>query len=340
MPVNALITFRQGTSAQWASANPLLSDGEPGWDSTLSQYKIGDGVRTWSNLQFKTLRPRAGQVTFADTTMPAAPAADRLTLFGQSIAGRMFLRQIGPSGLDTALQPFLARNKIGYWNPPGNAATSPGVFGFTAYTITSNVARNVATTNLFTRMRRLGFVTGTTTAGTLSHARVAVAQISIDGGFFKLIRFGISDNLAVATARMFMGISVSTAAATNVEPSTLTNVIGIGHGNGDTTMRIYYGGSTAQTPINLGANFPANTRDTDAYELALFAAPGATNTVTYEVTRLNTGHTAVGTLTGTAGVALPDAATLMSYSWNWRTNNATALAVGFDIMSDYIETDT
>jgi hypothetical protein len=30
---------------------------------------------------------------------------------------------------------------------------------------------------------------------------------------------------------------------------------------------------------------------------------------------------------------------LVSYSWNWRCNNTTALATTWDLISDYIETD-
>ncbi len=41
----------------------------------------------------------------------------------------------------------------------------------------------------------------------------------------------------------------------------------------------------------------------------------------------------------TAGVQLPANTTLLTYQQAWRCNNTTALAVGLDIMSDYIETD-
>jgi len=276
---------------------------------------------------------------------PSAPASGSLLVYAKNIAGRSMLKQIGPSGLDTALQPLLARNKVGYWNPPGNATTVPGVFGYTAPTLSSATAtaRNIATTNLFTRMRRLGYVTSAT-AGQVASVRVTVAQVTIGtgtlGGFYKIIRFGISDAAAVSGARMFVGMSSSTAAATNVEPSTLTNCIGIGHGASDTNLRIFFGGSSAQTSIDLGSSFPANTRNVDAYELALFAPPSVAE-VRYEVTNISTGIVATGTLgPGTAGVTLPASTTLLTYANNWRTNNATALAVGLDIMSDYIETDT
>lgn len=265
-------------------------------------------------------------------------------MFGKLLAGRYMLAVMGPSGLDSSLQASIARNAVGFWRPAGNATTVPGVLGYAAPTVVGTAtARNVAATNFYTRQRRLGYVSAAT-AGAFAESRVAVAQMTIGngaglGGFTKVVRFGISDAAAVAGARMFVGMSSSTAAATNVEPSTLTNVIGVGHGAADTNLNLYYGGSAAQTPINLGVNFPSNTRSTDAYELALFASP-ENGDVGYAVTCLNTGATTSGILTAaTAGLQLPLNTTLLSYHKAWRTNNATPLAVGLDIISDYIETD-
>ncbi len=230
------------------------------------------------------------------------------------------------------------------WKAQGNATTATTGNGYTAPTVVGTAtARNVAATNFFTRLRRLGYVSAAT-AGALAESRVAVAQATIGngaglGGFTKIVRFGCSDAATVAGARMFVGMSSSTAAATNVEPATLTNSIGVGHGAADTNLKLYYGGSAAQTAIDLGASFPVNTLSVDAYELALFASPNLT-TVGYMVTRLNTGAVASGTLSAaTAGLQLPLATTLLSYHKAWRTNNATALAVGLDIISDYVETD-
>lgn len=50
MPINDLITIRKGSSDQWAASNPVLSIGEPGYDSTTKTLKIGDGVTSWSSL--------------------------------------------------------------------------------------------------------------------------------------------------------------------------------------------------------------------------------------------------------------------------------------------------
>lgn len=285
-----------------------------------------------------------GTITMVATSSPATPAAGEVTIFGRTIAGRSLPAYIGPSGLDSTLQPLLARNKVGYWNPPGNGTTVPGVFGFTAPTVTgfTATARNVATKSLFTRMRRLGYVTAAT-AGAVGQWRVAASQYTVGssttpiGGFTYIVRFGISDAAAVSDARMFMGMGQGGTTPTNVEPSTVVNAVGMCHGAADTNFKICYGGSSAQTPIDLGANFPSNTRSTDMYELALFAAPN-TGDIKYEVTRLNTGAVATGTISNTSAAVLPQNGTLMA-PWGYRTNNATALAVGLDVASAYIETD-
>lgn len=302
-----------------------------------------------TNYDVSWTTPAGGSSGISDlsTLDAAAPAADISRLFRRTLANRHMPGFIDASGLSCALQPLFARNKVGYWCPAGNVNTVPGVLGFTPFTTVGTLtARNVATTNLFTRMRRLGFVSAST-AASLAVARVAVAQITLGtvissvnvGGFFKVIRFGCSDAATVAGARQFVGVSSNVSAPTNVEPSTLTNSIGVGHGAADTNLKLFFGGSAAQTAVNLGVNFPVNTLSVDVYELILFCAPGS-GVVYWQVTRLNTGHTASGTLTAAnAGVQLPAVATLLNYSHNWRCNNATALAVGLDIFSDYIETD-
>lgn len=282
--------------------------------------------------------------SYGTSSLPSLPSSGEVKLFSRTIASRVFPAFVGHSGLDTALQPLLARNKVGYWNPPGNATTAPGVFGFTSPTISNFTAtsRTVATTNMFTRLRRLGYLTGTT-AGIVGNWRVGVYQYTVGdsttnlGGFTYIIRFGISDTTSVVSgARMFMGMRYSSTPS-NVEPSTLTYCIGMGHGASDTTMHIYYGGSAAQTPIDLGSSFPSNTTSTDVYELALFSPPNSGN-VSWQVTRLNTGDVASGTISNTGTTILPANTTLLA-PWGYRTNNATAAAVGVDIMSAYIETD-
>jgi hypothetical protein len=275
---------------------------------------------------------------------PAIPPSGAISIFGRVIGGRLMAAQVGPAGLDTAFQPFLARNKVGYWNPQGNSTTVPGAFGFTAVTTQGTVtARNVATTNLAQRMRRLGFVSAST-VGSLAEARVAIAQFSCgsgsnDGsGFYYIVRWVPSDAATVSGERNFVGVSNNVAAATNVEPSSLTNTIGVAQLSTDATqLYIVYGGSTAQAPIALGTNFPGSTLSTAAFELAIFAPNSVANTYYYQVTNISTGNIATGTLAGNA-IQLPQNSTLLAHK-AWTCNNATALSSGIDICSIYIETD-
>jgi hypothetical protein len=50
MPINNLITVRKGTASEWFSSAAILSNGEPGLDTTNGIFKVGDGVSDWDNL--------------------------------------------------------------------------------------------------------------------------------------------------------------------------------------------------------------------------------------------------------------------------------------------------
>lgn len=273
------------------------------------------------------------------------PPVDTLKLFNRIVANRNMLAQIGPSGLDSTLQPFLARNKIGYWNPAGNATTVPGVFGITAPTASGTAtARNVTTTNLAQRMRRIGYPSGAG-AGSFAGLRINVAQFtcgsgSNDGsGFYLIERWVESDPATVAGRRAFAGMSSATGAPTNVSPDTLTNSIGVGQLSTDATQWYWIqGGSAAQTAVAVGASVGAPAgNSTTAWELAIFCPALVANTFYLQLTNLSTGATATRTMSGTA-TQVPQSTTLLAWR-HWATNNATALAVGMDLCSLYIETD-
>ena len=43
---------RRGTADQWTIANPVLAEGEFGWESDTNNFKIGDGINNWSDLEY------------------------------------------------------------------------------------------------------------------------------------------------------------------------------------------------------------------------------------------------------------------------------------------------
>lgn len=280
------------------------------------------------------------------TSTPSAPASGNVTIFNRSVGGRQMLAQVGPSGVDTVFQPHQGRNRMVAWQPIGNATTVPIVDGILAPTaLGTATARNVATTNIATRMKRLGYASSAVAGNFAGHYFLAGAQqYTIGdgaglGGFHYICRFVVSDAATVSGARQFIGWRNVVTAPTNVEPSTQTNAFGLAQLSTDATQwYITYGGSAAQTAIALGTTIGAPTLTNTAWDFALFAPPNSNNTVQYVLTNLGSGVTASGTLTGTAGTALPLSTALLA-PLAWRCNNATASAVGLDICSLYIETD-
>lgn len=295
-------------------------------------YSENGGVQV-SSAESSTL----ATLTLPDTPSPTVPSDGYGTIFIKKIGGRIMAAQIGPSGLDTTLQANLGGNKVAMWMPPGGSTTVPGVFGMAALTATGTAtARTIGVANLLSRMTRLGYVSAAT-AGALAGAREAVAKYTTGagpglGGFFARYRFGVSDAATVAGARMFIGLDAITAAPTNIDPSTKVNCIGVAQIATSNNLNIVYGNATAKTPIDLGANFPANT-NVDAYELNLFAPPAGG--CYWQVRRLNTTFEATGFLPSTE---IPIATQLLCHQL-WRCNNTTALAVGLDVCGIYIETD-
>lgn len=47
-----IIQVRRDTSANWTTVNPILAEGEQGYDMDVGMFKIGDGVSDWNTLAF------------------------------------------------------------------------------------------------------------------------------------------------------------------------------------------------------------------------------------------------------------------------------------------------
>jgi len=288
------------------------------------------------------------KITLASIT-PTLPAAGFVNLYGKTLATRVFPAFVGPSGMDVCAQPAIWRQKVARWNPPGNATTVPGVDGFSAtVTVGTATTRAVATTNLFTRTKRLGYVSNNG-GGSLCGHYSNIAQFTTGngaglGGFFYSCRFGFSDTTTVNGTRSFVGMTSSTAAPTNVEPSTIINSIGVAQlSTSATQLYLVYGGSTAQTAIALGTDFPpmtaAGATNGIAYDFTVFCSPNSNGVINYRLERIGTTFVAEGTITPTVvGTQTPASTTLLAHR-AWRTNNGNAGVVAVDILGVYIETD-
>lgn len=61
---------RRGTAAEWAAANPVLADGELGYERDTKIIKIGDGVTPWLDLDTQHLNKSGGTMTGALVLIP------------------------------------------------------------------------------------------------------------------------------------------------------------------------------------------------------------------------------------------------------------------------------
>lgn len=46
-----IIRLKRGSATRWQVLNPVLLQGEPGYDVTTGVLKVGDGVTPWNDLQ-------------------------------------------------------------------------------------------------------------------------------------------------------------------------------------------------------------------------------------------------------------------------------------------------
>ena len=48
------IQYRRDLAATWTSVNPVLAEGEPGYETDTGKFKVGNGTNTWSALSYSS----------------------------------------------------------------------------------------------------------------------------------------------------------------------------------------------------------------------------------------------------------------------------------------------
>src|ERR1700757_1529876 len=54
MSILGQFQFRRDTTANWASANPILLSGEMGLETETGKFKVGDGATRWNVLGYSS----------------------------------------------------------------------------------------------------------------------------------------------------------------------------------------------------------------------------------------------------------------------------------------------
>ena len=94
-----LIQLRRDTAANWTSANPVLSQGEQGYETDTGKMKIGDGSTAWSSLAYFV--DPSSYATSSDITTAVAPKANTADLATVATTGAYSDLTGTPTGLAT-----------------------------------------------------------------------------------------------------------------------------------------------------------------------------------------------------------------------------------------------
>lgn len=273
----------------------------------------------------------SGDLSLATSSSPTNPASGSIKPVVKPLASggrsRLLLRSSAGSEVD-ALFPNLSSKTDIATASTGSMTTlgcrSVNVVGTTA---SSSFLSNSSKILSYVRQDYKSATTAGSVAGFHNNPGSMMTSNGAGiGGLLVSMIFGIPEATFVPEARTFAGITASTAASTDVSPATLTNCIGIGHEANGTTWKLYYGGSAAQTPIDLGANFPVN--NTDLMQIIISSHPADALIYEYAVRRWTSTQKfetsgILGPLTATQII---DVATTVG-ARAWRSNGTAAAEV-------------
>jgi hypothetical protein len=201
------------------------------------------------------------------------------------------------------------------------------------------------TGSILSRTARLSFVTATTT-GSLAgvrHTALQYAQGSISGsgGYFYAARVGIGSGSNVGM-KWFVGMYGTAAIIGNVNPSTLTNIIGFGKDAGDRVVKFYTNdgaGTATMTSCSLAGTFDATgsalTSLSELYDIRIFA-PGSGTTVYASIE--DVGGNRLQEFS--ASTDIPAQTTLLAPQiWIANASVLPVNTVAIEVCSQYIESD-
>lgn len=192
----------------------------------------------------------------------------------------------------------------------------------------SSTARTSATTNRWTNLPRRAHNQSTPSTTAIAGIRSSstgaqswLLSSSTSGGCEIEMVVSPGTGATIASHRLFAGWWSNTAAPTDVDPSTLTNIVGLGYDSADTQVQIIHNdASGTATKVALGASFPKPTTvEGSAYYVRLSSTTAGT--VDYFVREIIGGASTSGTITTDLPTAL-----LNWYSWMSAGGTSTTLS--------------
>lgn len=280
-----------------------------------------------------------GLVIPLHTSTPSTPAADNVKLFCKEIANRAMPAFMGPSGLDATLQPHIIRQRVNAVIPNNGGGTSVIGTGFT--TTGTATSATVSTTSLHTQMVRIDYLVTTASTSAIAEFRSNVAgtfhrgTAAGRGGFHMICRVAPATGTTVATQRFFCGMcgTGGGTALSDVNPSTLANIAGVGYDAADTNWQIMFNdGSGAATKVDTGVARPTTDRP-DPIEVSVFCAPNG-GTIYVDMVLLATG----AKYSANESTNIPSTNQMLSFR-GYHSVGGTSSVVGISLFGLYCESD-
>ncbi len=265
----------------------------------------------------------------------STPSAGYMGFFAKKIGGRLMPAFVGSSGLASVLQPHTARNGWMQWIPAGTGTTIQAT-GAAALTATGTAtAATYAVTYLHTRGRRLDYLVTTAATTAVAGFRIATNAFRGQEGYHMIFRVSPATGGTVGTRRFFCGMTGSTAAPTDVNPSTLTNILGFGYDSADTNWQMMVNdGAGSATKTDTGIARPSTDRPS-IYTISIFVPPGGGEA---RLQFIDEGNPGSSSYYNVATTDIPSATQTMGPR-GYHSVGGTSSVVGITLFSGYMETD-
>lgn len=284
---------------------------------------------------------------FAAIANPSVPGTDILRVWGRKLSGRMFLKFMGPSGLDNTVQAALFGNRILMFMPStGTTGTGSGTSFGPAWTSNGTVTHPTPATTapaLSNQMKRTRYANVVTTQNQQLGPRYNAASeqqfwrgnAAGLGGFFFATRF-IVELWAANTCRIFAGLANTATGAVVISDTVINDVCGLWHDTTDSGTTFNFVTRNTATTTKQAIALSNAIAAGNSYDFYMFCPPNG-STIYWRLDDLVNGVT----YEGNTGTTLPTATAFMQpqVQMSNGTANTTATTVAIGVAGIYVESD-
>jgi len=336
--------FRGGTAAVNA-ITPIFN--LPAGGSAIYEDGVGWSVSSIAVGTTLVNDIHTGYSDYAAIANPALPAVDTMRVYARKTAGRMLLKWMPPSGLDTPVQPALFGNNVLLYMP--NTGTTGGINIGTPWAVGTTIGHPQPTAGMYNQMKRTTSTNVITTANQILGVSSIVATAASFwrgnsvglGGFFFFARFGIETLTAGSplATRLFVGLHSGTTSILASDTIPAISAIGLWHDTTDGAGVINLLTKDGSTGVkNALTGSPVTPYATgQAYDFYMFCKPND-SVIYYRLDDLLTGNTLVDSSISTT---LPNNGVFMGavVGMSNGTANAVASTVAIGVNRVYVESD-